>query len=52
MFRSRAHAESRQEMGYIPKYCLENLKKYSYKGVDRYVIILTAALSWTDESII
>ena len=25
-------------MGYIPQHALENLKKYSYKGVDKCVI--------------
>jgi len=25
------------EMGYLPQHSLENLKKYSYKGVDKYV---------------
>ena len=24
-------------MGYIPEHALNNLKKYSYKGVDKYV---------------
>ncbi len=34
-------------MGYIPQHALENLRKYSYKGVDKCVIITchTASLS-------
>jgi ethanolaminephosphotransferase len=28
-------------MGYIPQHALSNLKQYSYKGVDKYVLNLT-----------
>lgn len=31
-------------MGYIPQHSLENLKKYSYKGVDKCVIRTVARL--------
>ena len=31
-------------MGYIPQHSLENLKKYSYKGVDKCVIRTGASI--------
>ena len=32
-------------MGYIPQHALENLKKYSYKGVDKCVIVSPPSLA-------
>ena len=34
----RATTQTTTTMGYIPQQALENLKKYSYKGVDKCVI--------------
>jgi len=33
----RNHDLGRLTMGYLPQHSLDNLKRYQYKGVDKYV---------------